>query len=99
METTFTPEDRRRIKAGIGEKYRKVAISPEGAFKYPTGRAGLEGQSYDRRSPRHCLKMSLPLIAVSGIRSPSARSGRVSHPGYRLRRRGGYDCGCHYGRS
>ncbi len=47
MENTFTPEDKRRIEAGIGEKYRKVAISPEGAFKYPTGHAGLEGQSYD----------------------------------------------------
>jgi len=24
-----------------------VAISPEGKFNYPTGRAGLEGQEYD----------------------------------------------------
>ena len=77
METTFTPEDRRRIKAAIGEKYRKIAISPEGAFKYPTGRAGLRVRAMTRRSPRHCLMMSLPLIAVSGIRSPWARSGGV----------------------
>jgi len=47
MESAFTPKDRRRIREGIGEKYRKVAISPEGSFKYPTGRAGVEGQGYD----------------------------------------------------
>lgn len=43
----FTSEDRRLIKEGIAGKYVKVAISPEGNFKYPTGRAGLEEQKYD----------------------------------------------------
>jgi SAM-dependent methyltransferase len=47
MESIFTPEDRKRIKEGITEKYRKVAVSPEGNFNYPIGRAGLEGQNYD----------------------------------------------------
>lgn len=47
METRFSFEERRRIEAGIGEKYKKVAVSPEGNFKYPTGRAGLECQNYD----------------------------------------------------
>jgi hypothetical protein len=47
MDSTFTHEDRKRIKEGIIEKYRKVAVSPEGSFKYPTGRIGLEGQNYD----------------------------------------------------
>lgn len=46
MNNTFTQEDRRRIKEGIADKYKKVAVSPEGNFKYPTGRAGLEGQRY-----------------------------------------------------
>jgi arsenite methyltransferase len=46
MDNTFTQEDRRRIKEGITDKYKKVAVSPEGNFKYPTGRAGLEGQHY-----------------------------------------------------
>lgn len=46
MEKTFTADERRRIEAGIGEKYRKVALSPEGSFNYPTGRAGLEGLGY-----------------------------------------------------
>ncbi len=68
METTFTPEDRRRIKAAIGEKYRKIAISPEGAFKYPTGRAGLEGQSYDTE-----ITKALPddvLASYCGVGNP-----------------------------
>lgn len=47
MEHMFTFEDRKRIKEGIGAKYRKVAATPEGSFNYPTGRAGLEGQDYE----------------------------------------------------
>jgi arsenite methyltransferase len=47
MESIFTSEVRKRIKEGITEKYGKVAVSPEGNFNYPTGRAGLEGQNYD----------------------------------------------------
>jgi arsenite methyltransferase len=47
MDSIFTPEHRKRIKEGITARYRKVAASPEGSFRYPTGRAGLEGQSYD----------------------------------------------------
>jgi arsenite methyltransferase len=45
----FTPEETERIKEGIKQKYAKVAVSPEGNFKYPTGRAGLEGQNYDSK--------------------------------------------------
>lgn len=47
MEKSFSAEDRKQIEAGIHQKYTRVAISPEGAFRYPTGRAGLEGQGYD----------------------------------------------------
>ncbi len=47
VRNNLTSEDRERIKEGITEKYVKVAISPEGNFKYPTGRAGLEAQNYD----------------------------------------------------
>jgi arsenite methyltransferase len=46
---SFTPEEKEQIKEGIKQKYAKVAVNPEGNFKYPTGRAGLEGQNYDRR--------------------------------------------------
>ena len=47
METNFNSDERKRIREGINEKYKRVAISPEGKFSYPTGRAGLEGQKYD----------------------------------------------------
>ena len=47
MDNILTSEDRKQIKEGIAGKYEKVAISPEGSFKYPTGRAGLEAQNYD----------------------------------------------------
>jgi len=47
MVNLFTHEDRKRIKEGISGKYRKVALSPEGNFEYPTGRDGLERLRYD----------------------------------------------------
>jgi SAM-dependent methyltransferase len=47
METKFNSDERKRIREGIDEKYKRVAISPEGKFSYPTGRAGLEGQKFD----------------------------------------------------
>ena len=47
MEQVLTPEDKDKIEAGIREKYAKVAASPQGLFKYPTGKAGLEALGYD----------------------------------------------------
>jgi len=47
MKTKFNSDETKRIREGINEKYKRVAISPEGNFNYPTGRAGLEGQEYD----------------------------------------------------
>jgi SAM-dependent methyltransferase len=47
MELLLAPEDKKKIENGIREKYAKVAASPEGLFKYPTGRAGLEALGYD----------------------------------------------------
>jgi arsenite methyltransferase len=47
MDTQFTAEERERIKQGIRQKYAKVAAGPEGNFRYPTGRKGLEEQKYD----------------------------------------------------
>jgi SAM-dependent methyltransferase len=47
METKFNSDETKRIREGIEEKYKGVAINPEGNFNYPTGRAGLEGQKYD----------------------------------------------------
>lgn len=65
---SFTPEDTERISEGIRQKYVKVAVSPEGNFRYPTGRAGLEGQNYDRR-----IIDSLPddvLASFCGVGNP-----------------------------
>jgi SAM-dependent methyltransferase len=34
------------ICAGVAEKYRKVAVSPEGLFRYPTGEESARGLGY-----------------------------------------------------
>ena len=47
MEPVLTPEDKKKIENGIREKYAQVAASPQGLFKYPTGKAGLEALKYD----------------------------------------------------
>ena len=47
MEPVLTLEDKQKIEKGIREKYAKVATSPQGLFKYPTGKAGLETLGYD----------------------------------------------------
>ncbi len=47
METQISQKDKDQIEAGIRSKYVKVAENPEGLFKYPTGRAGLEALDYD----------------------------------------------------
>jgi arsenite methyltransferase len=47
MTDDFTSKDRQRIEEGIRGKYIKVAVSPEGLFRYPTGRAGLKALHYD----------------------------------------------------
>ena len=46
MENELTRQDKQRINEGIRGKYLKVAASPEGLFRYPTGRAGLEALDY-----------------------------------------------------
>lgn len=47
MENELTAQDKKRIEESIRGKYLKVAASPEGLFRYPTGRAGLEALGYD----------------------------------------------------
>jgi SAM-dependent methyltransferase len=46
MENELTRQDKQRIEESIRGKYPKVAASPEGLFRYPTGRAGLEALDY-----------------------------------------------------
>jgi SAM-dependent methyltransferase len=46
VENELTCQDKQRIEEGIRQKYLKAAASPEGLFRYPTGRAGLEALDY-----------------------------------------------------
>ena len=48
MGSQITIDDLKKIEAGIREKYINVAKSPEGQFKYPTGKKALEGLHYDK---------------------------------------------------
>jgi len=49
----ITHEQRRQIEAAISDKYRKVALSAAGHFRYPTGQAGLDGQGYGAQWLKH----------------------------------------------
>jgi arsenite methyltransferase len=49
-------QDVATIRDGIAQKYRKVAASPEGLFRYPTGEASARGLGY----PPH-LVADIPL--------------------------------------
>jgi len=48
MERNFSREEKAGIQDEIRRKYAKAARSPEGLFRYPTGRAGLEALKYER---------------------------------------------------
>jgi hypothetical protein len=63
MSSPLSSQDLKHIHNGIRDKYAKVAVSPEGQFKYPTGRAGLEN--------RLEITNSCPYIGLYGNGSPS----------------------------
>ncbi len=68
MKTEFNSDERKRIQENIQEKCKGVAISPEGKFSYPTGRAGLKGQKYDPE-----ILNALPedvLVSYCGVGNP-----------------------------
>ncbi len=68
MDAEFTRQGREQIKAGIREKYIKVAASPEGLFRYPTGQAGLEALHYD---PQVIRDLPEPVAAAyCGVGNP-----------------------------
>lgn len=48
MKNAFTDEDRKKIGEGIRQRYAKAAQNPEGHFRFPTGKAGLEALGYDQ---------------------------------------------------
>ena len=64
----LTAEDLEKIQEGIRQKYKSVAISPEGNFQYPTGEAGLEAQNYN---PEILKKLSGDILAsYCGVGNP-----------------------------
>ena len=70
MELLLALEEKKKIENGIREKYAKVAASPEGLFKYPTGRAGLEALRYDPE-----ILKTLPesvMVSFCGVGNPFA---------------------------
>jgi SAM-dependent methyltransferase len=68
MKAEFNSDETKRIRKGINQKYKRDAISPEGNFNYPTGRAGLEGQKYDPEVLRTLPKDVL--AAYCGVGNP-----------------------------
>jgi arsenite methyltransferase len=48
MKNGFTAEDKKKIEEGIRQRYAKAAQNPEGHFRFPTGKAGLEALGYDQ---------------------------------------------------
>lgn len=48
MNSEFTEETRKKIEEGIRQRYAAAAQNPEGRFRFPTGKAGLEALRYDR---------------------------------------------------
>ncbi len=68
MELKINSEEKQKIDKSIKEKYGKVAVSPEGQFRYPTGQAGLRALRYDPKILR-----SLPeavAAAYCGVGNP-----------------------------
>lgn len=85
MSSPLSTQDLMQIQNGIRDKYGKVAVSPDGQFKYPTGRAGLEKLKYDA-----AIVAELPeSVAVSfcGVGNPFSL-GEIA-PGSRV-----LDIGC-----
>jgi arsenite methyltransferase len=61
-------EDRRRIQESIRQKYSKVATSPDGHFRYPTGLAALETLDYPREMIRDLSRNIL--FSYCGVGNP-----------------------------
>ena len=46
MQAFLTDKDKAKIQKAIRKKYKKAAKTPDGLFRYPTGRAGLKALQY-----------------------------------------------------
>ncbi len=68
METEFSSKEKDKIYKGIRKKYKKVAKKPDGLFKYPTGKEGLEALRYEVE-----IMMALPETVIAsycGVGNP-----------------------------
>lgn len=85
MGSEITSQEKQSIEAAIRGKYLKVVASPEGLFRYPTGRAGLQALHYD---PKIIQLLPEPVAAIyCGVGNPFAL-GPI-HPGEAI-----LDIGC-----
>ena len=85
MSSQLSDHDREHIDKGIREKYHKVASTPEGHFKYPTGVDGLKKLGYENQ-----LISDLPDSVASsfcGVGNPFSL-GKINSGAYVL------DIGC-----
>ena len=85
MGSEITIQEKQRIEEAIRGKYLQVSASPEGLFRYPTGRTGLQTLHYDAK-----IIQALPdPVAASycGVGNPLAL-GPI-HPGDHI-----LDIGC-----
>ncbi len=66
----MTPEEVASVRGGIVDKYRQVAVSPLGLFRYPTGEASAKGLGY----PAHLLAVIPPTVRERfvGVGNPFA---------------------------
>ena len=67
------------IRRGIADKYRKVAASPQGLFKYPTGEASALGLGYPAETRRRAIPADIR-ATIRRCRAIPLRSG-ISEPG------------------
>ena len=68
MQTEFSSKEKDKIYKRLRKKYKQVAKKPDGLFKYPTGKAGLEALQYDAE-----IIMALPETVVAsycGVGNP-----------------------------
>jgi arsenite methyltransferase len=68
MESSLSAEDRKCIEESIRQKYASVSESPDGLFKYPTGRAGIEALNYDHRIIQNLAE--IVLASYCGVGNP-----------------------------
>jgi arsenite methyltransferase len=68
MENDLSSQDKQQIAETIRRKYVRVAESPEGLFRYPTGRAGLAALNY---APEIIAALPEPVrAAYCGVGNP-----------------------------